>query len=277
MSASASRIVSSLAHRSALASSVPLTARGLPVHYSTWSRLVRPAARQLSTSPEAGAQREARAGRSPTRGTTRVGRRGFATEAGKGEAAAEAAKPAEEAAEAAEGLAEEPPAAPEDPLAALTAANEALAAEKAALKDQLLRSLAEQENIRGIAKRDMEAARNFATTKMAKSLLDVSDNLARALEAVPEEKRGDAANPDLVSLYEGVSMTEALLVKSFAANNLLRFGEVGDAFDANEHNAMFEYEDETKEGGTIGQIMKVGFKLNGRVIRAADVGTVKKR
>jgi molecular chaperone GrpE len=273
MSASASRIVSSLAHRSALASSVPLTARGLPVHYSTWSRLVRPAARRLSTSPEAGKQREARAGRDPTR----VGRRGFATEAGKGEAAAEAAKPAEEAAEAAEGSAEEPPAAPADPLAALTAANEALAAEKAALKDQLLRSLAEQENIRGIAKRDMEAARNFATTKMAKSLLDVSDNLARALEAVPEGKRGDAANPDLVSLYEGVSMTEALLVKSFAANSLLRFGEVGDAFDANEHNAMFEYEDETKEGGTIGQIMKVGFKLNGRVIRAADVGTVKKR
>ena len=147
----------------------------------------------------------------------------------------------------------------------------------ATLKDQLLRALAEQENIRGIAKRDIEKERSFAVTKMAKSLLDVSDNLERALEAVPEDMREDKeGNPVLASLYEGISMTETLLVKSFATNGLSKFGEPGDAFDPNLHEAMFEYADEGREGGTVGQVMKKGFTLNGRVIRSCQVGVVKK-
>jgi molecular chaperone GrpE len=165
-----------------------------------------------------------------------------------------------------------------DPLAELSAKVTALETEKKALKDQLLRALAEQENIRGIAARDVSAARNFAITKMAKSLLDTSDNLTRSLEAVPEDMREDKeGHPVLATLYEGIKMTDMLFEKALQGNNIAKFGEVGEAFDPNMHNAMFEYEDPEREGGTLGQVMKVGFTLNNRVIRPADVGTIKKK
>ena len=129
-----------------------------------------------------------------------------------------------------------------------------------------------------LARRDVDSAKSFATTKMSKSLLDVSDNLERALEAVPSDLRDDTVNhPVLASLYEGISMTETLLIKSFSSNGLIKFGDVGDVFDPNLHDAMFEYEEEGKVGGTVGQVMKKGFKLNERVIRPAQVGTIKKK
>ena len=144
-------------------------------------------------------------------------------------------------------------------------------------KDQLLRSLAEQENIRGIAKRDVENSRSFAVTSFAKSLLDTSDNLTRAMDAVPEEYRTDTENnPVLATLYEGISMTDNGLNKAFAKNGLKKFAEPGDKFDPNLHDALFEYPDEKLEAGTIGQVMKVGFMLNERVIRPAEVGVIKK-
>eukprot|EP00565_Helicotheca_tamesis_P000493 CAMPEP_0185724772 /NCGR_PEP_ID=MMETSP1171-20130828/1158_1 /TAXON_ID=374046 /ORGANISM="Helicotheca tamensis, Strain CCMP826" /LENGTH=278 /DNA_ID=CAMNT_0028392703 /DNA_START=34 /DNA_END=870 /DNA_ORIENTATION=- len=145
------------------------------------------------------------------------------------------------------------------------------------LKDQLLRSLAEQENTRRIAKRDVDTARNFAVTSFAKSLLDSSDNLSRALDAVPPEFRHDTENhPVLATLYEGIQMTDEGLTKAFAKNGLKKFGEVGEPFDPNKHEALFEYPDEKAEAGTIGQVMKTGFALNERVIRPAEVGVVKK-
>ena len=142
------------------------------------------------------------------------------------------------------------------------------------LKDQLLRGLAEQENTRRIAMRDVQTARNFAVTSFAKSLLDTSDNLARALESVPDEER--EKNAVLANLYEGIQMTEAGLLKAFEKNGLVRYGEVGDTFDPNMHEALFEYPDPEKEAGTVGQVMKKGFSLNDRVIRPAEVGVVKK-
>lgn len=145
------------------------------------------------------------------------------------------------------------------------------------MKDQLLRSLAEQENIRRIAQRDVENARNFAVSSFAKSLLDTSDNLTRAMEAVPEEYRQDnEEHPVLATLYEGIRMTEEGLIKAFAKNGLKRFGERGDKFDPNMHDALFEYKDDALEAGSVGQVMKVGYTLNNRVIRPAEVGVVKK-
>ncbi len=148
-------------------------------------------------------------------------------------------------------------------------------------KDSLLRALAEQENIRRIARVDVESATKYAAQKMAKSLLDVADNLGRAVDAVPLELRkgkegAEGAEAVLANLYEGVAMTDALLTKSFAANGIDKFGAVGDVFDPNLHECFFEYEDKTKTPGTIGQVMKMGFMLNKRVIRPAQVGTVKK-
>ena len=156
----------------------------------------------------------------------------------------------------------------------LTQKVEQLEKDKKEMKDQLLRSLAEQENIRKIARRDVSNATQFSTQKMAKSLLDISDNLERAIGAVTDESK--ASNTELNTFYEGVSMTNDLLLKSFSANKLEKFGAIGDVFNPELHDALFAYEDETKEAGTIGQVMKTGFTLNERVIRAAQVGTVKK-
>lgn len=144
------------------------------------------------------------------------------------------------------------------------------------LKDNLLRSLAEQENTRRIAARDVANAKSFAVSSFAKSLLDTSDNLTRALEAVPEGMRTDQdKHPILANLFEGITMTEDGLNKAFAKNGLVKFGNIGEKFDPNVHMALFEYPDPAGSPGHIGQVMKVGFMLNDRVIRSAEVGVVK--
>jgi len=144
------------------------------------------------------------------------------------------------------------------------------------LKDNLLRSLAEQENTRRIAKRDVEQARSFAIGSFAKSLLETSDNLSRALDAVPEELRHDHEHhPVLATLYEGITMTDDGLTKAFSKNGLEKFGLPGDKFDPNIHEALFEYPDPNGEAGNVGQVMKKGFMLNTRVLRPAEVGVIK--
>lgn len=144
------------------------------------------------------------------------------------------------------------------------------------LKDNLLRSLAEQENTRRIAARDVANAKSYAISSFAKSLLDTSDNLARALESVPPELRHDHdSHPVLANLYEGISMTDDGLNKAFAKNGLVKFGVRGEKFDPNLHEALFEYPDPDCDAGNIGQVMKVGFTLNNRVLRPAEVGVVK--
>lgn len=154
---------------------------------------------------------------------------------------------------------------------------EQLEAELKQVKDQLLRSLAEAENTRRIAQRDVQDARNFAVKSFAKSLLDTSDNLTRAMEVVPEEMRHDKENNSiLVNLYEGIEMTEKELMKAFEKNGLKKYGNVGDKFDPNQHEALYEYPDPEKEAGTIGQVIKPGYTLNERVLRPAEVGVVKK-
>jgi len=153
---------------------------------------------------------------------------------------------------------------------------EQLENEKKELKDQLLRAMAESENTRRIAQRDVASARSFAVSSFAKSLLDTSDNLTRAMDAVPVDKRNDTENqPVLATLYEGIKMTNDGLTKAFEKNGLKKFGAIGEPFDPNLHTALFEYPDPEKERGSIGQIMKAGFKLNDRVIRSAEVGVVK--
>jgi molecular chaperone GrpE len=174
---------------------------------------------------------------------------------------------------------EEEAAEEEAPIAEETEVSEVekLKGELKQLKDQFLRSLAEQENIRRIAKRDVENARNFAVSSFAKSLLDTSDNLSRAMDAVPEEYRAESeGHPVLSNLYEGIQMTDDGLTKAFAKNGLKRFGITGDKFDPNMHEALFQYPDENMEDGSIGQVMKSGFTLNDRVIRPAEVGVIKK-
>mmetsp|Transcript_47405 Transcript_47405/g.57403 ORF Transcript_47405/g.57403 Transcript_47405/m.57403 type:complete len:99 (-) Transcript_47405:138-434(-) len=97
------------------------------------------------------------------------------------------------------------------------------------------------------------------------------------MDAVPEEYRNDKENHAvLATLYEGIKMTDDGLNKAFEKNGLQKFGKVGDKFDPNLHEALFEYPDEKMEPGTLGQVMKVGFTLKGRTIRSAEVGIIKK-
>jgi len=152
---------------------------------------------------------------------------------------------------------------------------EKLQAEVKALRDQLLRSLAEQENTRTIARKDVDSARNFAIKSFAKSLLEVSDNLQRALGSVDESEL--ETNKALSNLHEGIKMTNDGLAKAFQSNGVTKYcEEPGDSFDPESMNALMEYPDPSKESGTVGQVIKAGFMLNQRVLRPAEVGVVKK-
>lgn len=144
------------------------------------------------------------------------------------------------------------------------------------MNDRLLRALADAENVRRISRVDVQHAREFAISKFAKALLDVSDNLKRAHESINiEELHPEHHLNAIKSLHEGVVMTEQQLQKVFREFNIDQVGAVGDKFDPNVHDALFEYEDAAKEAGSIGQLMKVGYLLNSRVIRPAQVGVVK--
>jgi len=154
---------------------------------------------------------------------------------------------------------------------------EQLEAEIKQLKDKLLRTLADQENTRRIAQNDVAQAKKYAIKSFAQNLLEVSDNLELALKAIPDGIEKDKEDqPVLVNLLEGVRLTEEGLLKAFRDNGLVRFGQVGERFDPNKHDALYEYADPNQKPGVVGQVMKSGFLLNNRVLRPAEVGVVKK-
>jgi molecular chaperone GrpE len=143
------------------------------------------------------------------------------------------------------------------------------------LKDQLLRSYAEQENIRQIARNDVAAANSYSIRKFAKSLLDVADNLDRALGSVDQETLSE--HDSFRSFYEGIELTKSGLVKALQSNGVTSFcEEPGDKFDPELHEALMEYPDPTSSPGSVGLVMKKGYMLNGRVLRPAEVGVIKK-
>jgi len=142
------------------------------------------------------------------------------------------------------------------------------------LRERTLRALAEAENARKIAQRDVENARAFGIQSFAKSLLDVKDNLSRAISSVQEKDL--EGNPHLQNLLEGVKMTDVQITKAFNSHGLKEFGAPGEQFDPHSHEALLQYEDPSKTPGTIGQVLKSGFKLHERVIRPAQVATIKK-
>ena len=140
-------------------------------------------------------------------------------------------------------------------------------------KDKYMRSLAEVDNVRNIAKRDVQNATTYASQKFAKSLLDTADNLTRALEHVPQDEL--ATNEVLKNFHEGVVMTEINLQKTFVNHGIVKFGEIGDEFDPAIHEAMFQIPDPDATPDTIGQLLSCGYKFKDRVLRPAQVGTYK--
>ncbi|RKF72281.1 GrpE protein-like protein, mitochondrial [Golovinomyces cichoracearum] len=149
------------------------------------------------------------------------------------------------------------------------------------LKDKYVHSVADFRNLQMRTQRDMQAARDFAIQKFAKDLIESVDNLDRALTMVPQEKLSNPENSedrkDLISLYEGLKMTEDILMNTLKKHGLERFDPSveGEKFNPNEHEATFMLPVEEKEDNTVYLTQQKGFKLNGRVLRAAKVGVVK--
>lgn len=140
-----------------------------------------------------------------------------------------------------------------------------------------LRALAEQETLRIRTRRDVDDAKEFGIKKFAEDALDVADNLERALDQVPEHERdrGTATHPDLAVLYEGVKMTHDILLHVFERNGVRPFESLDQAFDPDIHMAMVEIPDPTRDAGVVAHVMKKGYKIGDRVLRAAEVGVSK--
>jgi len=149
----------------------------------------------------------------------------------------------------------------------------ALKEEIAAVRDQMMRALADADNTRKRAIKEREDASKYAVSKFAKDLLDVADNLRRAIEAIPEDLK--SVDPRIEGIIGGVEATERELLKSFEKNNIVKIEPLDEQFDPNFHEVMFETPMPGKAGGTIIQVIDAGYALNGRLLRAAKVGIAK--
>jgi len=146
-----------------------------------------------------------------------------------------------------------------------------LAAENAELKDRLLRALAETENVRRRAERDRKDAEAYAGTRLARDLLQVYDNLDRALSHVDEGLREQAQ-----SFIEGVELTQRELLNAFSKHKIAKVTPaLGEKFNPNLHQAMFEAPIPGAEPGTVIEVMQAGFTIADRLLRPAMVGVAK--
>ena len=151
---------------------------------------------------------------------------------------------------------------------------EALAKEVAEARDKMLRTLAEMENLRQRTRREVADAKIYGITGFARDVLDIADNLQRALDAVPPEARA-AADPGLKALIEGVELTERSLLNALEKNGVKKFDPAGQKFDPNFQQAMYEVPDPSVPSGTVVQVVQAGFTIGERVLRPALVGVSK--
>lgn len=146
--------------------------------------------------------------------------------------------------------------------------------EVAELKEQLLRALAEAENIRKQAIREREDASKYAITEFARDLLAVADNLRRAFDSMPEEKENPLSD-EVKGLIQGVKMTEKELLKVFQKHGIQKITPLGEEFNHDLHQAMFEVETKDSPPGTIVDLMQPGYVMQDRLLRPALVGVSK--
>jgi molecular chaperone GrpE len=145
---------------------------------------------------------------------------------------------------------------------------EALRAEVAQLKEQVLRVAADAENVKRRAEREANDARHYAIQRFSQDLLGAADNLARALQAAPR----DAADPAVKNLVTGIEMIEKDLVAAFDRNGLKRLDPPrGAKFDPHRHQAMMEQPADDVGAGAVLQVVQAGYELHGRLVRPAMV------
>ena len=163
-------------------------------------------------------------------------------------------------------------AAEDDPWTRLEAAQAEWEAERAELKDRLMRAYAEMENTRKRAEKDRRDGALYGGAKLARDLLPVYDNLARALEMVDDEARAQ-----LSGMVNGVDLTLRELVNVMARHGVERVSpEPGTPFDPHQHEAMFEAPVPGHQPGTIIQVTAEGFRMHDQLLRPAKVGVASK-
>ncbi|MDH3581257.1 MAG: nucleotide exchange factor GrpE [Hyphomicrobiales bacterium] len=150
---------------------------------------------------------------------------------------------------------------------------EALKEENKELKDRLLRTVAEMENVRRRTERDKQDTAKYAISNFARDVLTVADNIALAIGHVPEE----AAEKDsaLKNFRDGIIVTERELLNLMERHGITRVEPIGERFDPNQHQAMFEVDNKDVEEGTILEVIQAGYVIADRVLRPAMVGVAK--
>jgi molecular chaperone GrpE len=189
----------------------------------------------------------------------------------------QSARAEEEAARAAENAAADGDPAPTANAAdqpALASAGPDPAAAAAEMKDRLLRTLADMENLRKRTAREVADAELRGITAFARDLLGVADNMRRALDAVTPDVR-QTAQSAVTALIDGVELTERELLKALEKNRVRQFSPQGEKFDPNLHQAIFEVPDPAVPAGHVVQVVQPGYKIGERVLRPALVGVSK--
>jgi molecular chaperone GrpE len=150
----------------------------------------------------------------------------------------------------------------------------ALQNEVAATKDRMLRLAAEMENLRKRTEREKAEATLYAASNFARDLLSVADSLSRALAAVPAEER-DVIDDIMKKFLDGIELTERELMSVFQRHNIRKLETVGQKFDPNMHQAMFEIPTAERPPGTVMQEVQSGYAVGERCLRPALVGVAK--
>ena len=142
-----------------------------------------------------------------------------------------------------------------------------------ALKDQLLRALADAENARRRARKDVEDARAYAISRFAQDLLGVGDNLGRALDSIPAERR--ESDDAVKAIAEGIEMTAREFETVLGRHGITKIDPLGEKFDYNLHQALFETDQTDQPDGTVVQVLQTGYRIGERLLREAMVGVAK--
>ena len=160
--------------------------------------------------------------------------------------------------------------APRDPADVIVALNE----ENTEFKNKAMSLLADMENLRRRTEREVKDARQYAVANFARDMLSVSDNMSRALQALPDDAR-EGASETLKTLLEGVEMTDRDLQNQLSKNGVVQLSPEGEKFDPNFHQAMFEVPNTEIPNGTVVQVVQAGYQIGERVLRPAMVGISK--
>ena len=136
-----------------------------------------------------------------------------------------------------------------------------------------MRALAENENTIRRAKREREDTAKYATANFARDMLTVSDNLGRAIEAIPESLQ--TADATIKAFLEGINLTSRELLGLLERHGIKKISPLGEKFDHDQHEALFEIPTSDEEPGTVVQVIEDGFMIYDRLLRPAKVGVSK--